>query len=124
MSIFESIYNFLGLTSASNGVVSFSCSTIELLGWATACVSLTGAFLNARQKWYSFLVWMMANVSWIIYDVYNGCYAQAALFTAYLSMNVYGLYCWKFKKPAEDTEESIEEKVKERLESYLKETLS
>ncbi len=120
MSILESIYSFLGITSASNGVVNFSCSTMELLGWGTACVSLTGAFLNARQKWYSFLVWMVANVSWIIYDIYNGCYAQAALFVAYLSMNVYGLYCWKFKKPAE----SIEEKAKEKLKSYLNETLS
>ncbi len=97
MNLFESIYNLLGLTSTTNNVVTFSCSTIEFLGWCTACISLTGAFLNARQKWYSFLVWMIANISWIIYDVYNGCYAQAALFCAYLAMNVYGLYCWKFK---------------------------
>ena len=97
MSIFESVLNFLGVTPMTNGVVSFSCSTMELLGWATACISLTGAFLNARQKWCSFLVWMIANISWIIYDLYNGCYAQAALFFAYLAMNIYGLYCWKFK---------------------------
>ena len=90
MSIFESIMNFLGMTPITNGVINFSCSTIELLGWVTACISLTGAFLNARQKWYSFLVWMVANVSWIIYDLYNGCYAQAALFFAYLAMNIYG----------------------------------
>lgn len=112
MNLFESVYDLLGLTSTNNGVVNFSCSTIELLGWCTACISLTGAFLNARQKWYSFLVWMIANISWIIYDVYNGCYAQATLFCAYLAMNVYGLYCWKFRtsepnKLKEFAEESL-----------------
>lgn len=78
-----------------------SLSVLDILGWSTACVSLTGAFLNARQKWYSFLVWMLANMSWIVYDIYKGCYPQAALFGAYLSMNIYGLYCWKFKSSAE-----------------------
>lgn len=87
-------------------------SAIELLGWGTACISLTGAFLNARRKWYSFIVWMIANISWIMYDLYNGCYAQATLFAAYLAMNVYGLYCWKFKntetnEPQECTSKSL-----------------
>jgi nicotinamide riboside transporter PnuC len=55
---------------------------------------------------------MIANISWIIYDVYNGCYAQATLFCAYLAMNVYGLYCWKFRtsepnKLKEFAEESL-----------------
>ncbi len=93
---------------------------MELLGWGTACISLTGAFLNARQKWYSFLVWMVANTFWIVYDLYNGCYAQAALFIAYLSMNVYGLYCWKFKRPINE----IGETTKNKLNSYTDESLS
>ncbi|MDR1560913.1 MAG: nicotinamide mononucleotide transporter family protein [Holosporaceae bacterium] len=63
-----------------------------------ACVSLTGAFFNARRKWYSFVIWALANVFWVIYDLSVGAYFQAALFGCYLSMNVYGLYCWKFKK--------------------------
>ena len=97
MNVFENVLSFLGLYPVTSGVVSIQWSTMELLGWVTACISLTGAFLNARQKWYSFVVWMIANVSWIVYDVFNGCYAQAALFCAYLAMNIYGLYCWKFK---------------------------
>lgn len=109
MSILQNILDLLGFNSLIN--ILGSCSKIELLGWGTACISLTGAFLNARQKWYSFLVWMVANIFWIIYDLYNGCYAQAALFMAYLSMNVYGLYCWKVKKPVK--------RVKEKLDSYI-----
>lgn len=69
--------------------------------WASsiaACVSLTGACLNAHKKWYSFVVWACANIFWLIYDLSVGAYFQSALFGAYLSMNVYGLYCWKFKK--------------------------
>ena len=113
MNVLESVLGFLGLYPASSGVVSVQWSTMELLGWATACISLTGAFLNARQKWYSFVVWMVANVSWIMYDIFNGCYAQAALFCAYLAMNVYGLYCWKFKSPR-----------RRRLREYVDATLS
>lgn len=113
MSILQNISDLLEFNSLVN--IFDSCSKIELLGWGTACISLTGAFFNARQKWYSFLVWMVANVFWIIYDLYNGCYAQAALFTAYLSMNVYGLYCWKFRNPAV----GIEEKAKEKSEEHL-----
>lgn len=83
-----------------------SCSFIEILGSITACISLTGAFLNANRKWYSFLVWMTANISWIIYDIYKEAYSQAGLFSAYLLMNIYGLYCWKFKKNIKESNEN------------------
>lgn len=81
-------------------VISYlkSCSLVEIMGWVTAGISLTGAFFNANRKWYSFLIWMVANISWVTYDVFNKCYSQAALFSAYLLMNIYGLYCWKIKK--------------------------
>lgn len=63
-----------------------------------ACVSLTGAFLNAHKKWYSFAIWASANIFWVIYDVAIEAYFQAVLFGCYLFMNLYGLYNWKFKE--------------------------
>ena len=62
----------------------------------------------------------ISNILWIIYDLYNGCYAQAALFVAYLSMNVYGLYCWKVQKPKNE----IKEKIKEKLDSCIDRSLT
>ena len=73
----------------------------DFLFWASsvvACMSLTGAFLNANKKWYSFVVWAIANLFWVVYDFTVGAYFQSALFLAYLSMNAYGLYQWKYKK--------------------------
>ena len=63
MNILENTFDLFGLTSYVSSIVVFfkSCSSMELLGWGTACISLTGAFLNARQEWYSFLVWMVAR---------------------------------------------------------------
>ena len=62
----------------------------------------------------------ISNILWIICDLYNGCYAQAALFVAYLSMNVYGLYCWKVQKPKNE----IKEKIKEKLDSCIDRSLT
>jgi nicotinamide riboside transporter PnuC len=62
-----------------------------------ACVSLVGAYLNAKKNLYSFIIWSVANIFWVIYDLSVGAYFQAALFVCYLSMNIYGFYCWKVK---------------------------
>ena len=73
----------------------------DFMFWASsvaACISLTGAYLNANKKWYSFVVWAAANLFWLVYDFSVGAYFQSALFATYLAMNVYGLYCWKFCK--------------------------
>lgn len=69
-----------------------------------AIFSLTGAFLNARKKWYSFAVWAAANMFWLVYDFRIGAYFQSLLFTCYLFMNVYGFYCWKMKDLKFDNE--------------------
>lgn len=86
---------------------NFFCTLLEelkgkdFLFYASAIAaifSLSGAFLNARKKWYSFVIWALANIFWVVYDFSIGAYFQSLLFTSYLFMNLYGLYCWKFKK--------------------------
>jgi len=62
-----------------------------------ACLSLWGAYLNAGGKKSGFYVWGTANLAWILVDGSRGLWAQAALYTAFLAMNIYGWYKWKNK---------------------------
>lgn len=84
-----------------------------------ALFSLSGAFLNARQKWYSFLVWGVANMFWLVYDFVIGAYFQSALFACYLFTNIYGLYCWKFKNTDNESNNMIE-KINSAINEYIR----
>lgn len=75
-----------------------SIDIVEALGVISVVASLVGSYLNAKQNWQGFVVWTASNVCWVIYDLYKACYSQAFLFFVYILMNLYGIYCWKFKK--------------------------
>jgi hypothetical protein len=67
---------------------------IDVLGWICTILVLIGYFLNShgKQKW-AFLVWIVGDVGWIYYDYRIDNWSHAALSTAIIFLNLYGL--WK-----------------------------
>lgn len=64
------------------------------LAWLLTVLSLVGVVLNIKRKKACFYVWGVTNFGWVVVDYSAGLYAQAALFTIYTVLAVYGIYEW------------------------------
>lgn len=72
---------------------------MELWTWALAALSIIGTVLNIKKNRASFVIWMVTNSCWAIYDFSIGAYAQGAVFLVYFYLAVWGVIEWAEKKP-------------------------
>jgi hypothetical protein len=63
--------------------------------WLLTILSIIGVVLNIYKKRSCFIIWSFTNGLWAIVDFYYEIYAQAALFTVYFCLAIYGLIKWK-----------------------------
>ena len=66
---------------------------IDVLGWFATLLVLSGYMLNASKKHYvAVIVWLVGDVSWILYDFYRGIYPHLALSCVIICINLYAIY--------------------------------
>ncbi len=70
----------------------------KILTWSLTALSIVGAVLNIKKKRSGFAVYTIANVGWVIVDIYHGIYAQAALFVIFTVLSSWGWIEWGRKK--------------------------
>ena len=70
---------------------------ISTLMWIVTGASLIGTILNIKKKPVCFIIWFFTNSLWMIYDFSIGSYAQAALFTVYTGLAIWGIIEWRKK---------------------------
>jgi len=63
--------------------------------WIIAVASITGTAANVLKKRWCFYIWLATNSFWCVYDIWLGCYAQAAIYVVYFGLAVWGLVTWK-----------------------------
>lgn len=63
--------------------------------WALTVLSIIGVIANTHRKRWCFLVWMVTNFSWCIYDFSIEAYAQSSLFAVYFILAIYGWLKWE-----------------------------
>jgi nicotinamide riboside transporter PnuC len=66
--------------------------------WLLTVLSVVGVVLNIRQNRACFVIWTFTNADWAWIDFRKGIYAQAALFSLYLVLSVWGIYRWRHNK--------------------------
>jgi nicotinamide riboside transporter PnuC len=66
--------------------------------WTLTALSIIGAILNIRKKRSGFAVYTIANIGWIIVNIYHGIYAQAVLFLVFTGLSIWGWIEWGRKK--------------------------
>jgi len=66
--------------------------------WTLTAITICGAYLNARQNKWGFLIWGLCNICWLLVDLSRGIYAQAALYVVFLGFNIYGWLQWEEKE--------------------------
>ena len=62
--------------------------------WALTLLSLIGVWLNIKKLKACFYIWTITNFGWMVIDYNAGVYAQAALFSIYLILSIYGIIKW------------------------------
>ncbi|MBD3264434.1 MAG: hypothetical protein GF375_04955 [Candidatus Omnitrophica bacterium] len=67
---------------------------LDIIGWFTAGLSLTGNWFVIKKHWLGFLLWIIANTIWVIIDINIGIYSQAGLFAAFNVLAVIGMVTW------------------------------
>jgi len=74
-------------------------SKVEILIWCNTAFAILGTILNAKQIRFGFILWMLTNGAFVIYNIYIKSYPQAALFFVYFGLAIYGWRSWgKAKK--------------------------
>lgn len=62
--------------------------------WGMAIVSIIGTIANAYRRRWGFVVWLVTNITWCVYDYLQQEYAQSALFGVYAILAVVGWVQW------------------------------
>lgn len=71
---------------------------MEVLTWTLTVLSLLGVVLNIRKRKECFYIWGATNFGWMVVDYRAGLTAQAALFSIYFCLALWGLWEWRGEK--------------------------
>ncbi len=71
---------------------------MDFISWIVTILSIVGVILNIKKLRICFVIWIVTNGFWMIYDFVNGLYSQSLLFLIYLILAVWGVIEWKRKK--------------------------
>lgn len=69
-------------------------SFIELLGWICSGLSAVGSILNIFKNKICFVIWTMANIGFIYYDIEQKLYEQLTVWIVFIACNIYGYWKW------------------------------
>lgn len=69
-----------------------------IITYIVTAASIIGTIANVYQKRWCFVIWILTNCFWCVYDALIGQYAQAALFAVYFILAVAGLVKWGKKR--------------------------
>jgi hypothetical protein len=67
---------------------------LELLQWPAMATTIVAAWLvaaqNKRAREYGFWIFLLSNVLWVIWGIYDGAYALIVLQIALAALNIRG----------------------------------
>ncbi|MGE4297436.1 MAG: nicotinamide mononucleotide transporter [Desulfovibrionaceae bacterium] len=78
----------------------------SVLTWVLTAMSLTGIVLNIKKNRKCFLIWIVANMGWIVVNLRHGIQAQALLFVVYTGMSIWGFVEWGRHPPRDDAKKA------------------
>ena len=62
--------------------------------WLFTGISLFGNYLNCRKMRCCFLIWIVCNICWFFFDMFNVLYSRAVLDIVQTGFAVYGYIEW------------------------------
>lgn len=71
---------------------------LDELMWLAVLGSLYGNYLIIKKNPYGYVVWVVTNTSWVLYDAWKGILSQSLLFVIYTIFAIWGYRAWTTKK--------------------------
>lgn len=68
--------------------------TIDFITYFFAIINVIGTILNIKMSYWSFVLWTLCNVFWLIYDFVTRQYARIITDTVNLVTSVWGMIEW------------------------------
>lgn len=68
---------------------------VTAVSWLMTAVAIIGTVANSYKKRIGFWFWLVSNVFWVGFNIYNGIYSQAAVYVFNSAMCLVGLREWK-----------------------------
>lgn len=68
--------------------------TIDFITYFFAIINVIGTVLNIKMSYWSFVLWTLCNVFWLIYDFITMQYARIITDTVNLVTSVWGMIEW------------------------------
>ena len=75
---------------------------LNTISWIATAIAIIGTIANANKKRFGFWFWLISNVFWVAFNIYNKMYAQAAVYVFNSAMCIVGLRQWKRNKEEEE----------------------
>jgi nicotinamide riboside transporter PnuC len=67
---------------------------MQTIVWIATILAIAGSVLNVKKRYEGFILWEISNILLIAYNLHQGEYAQALLFTVYAGITGWGLVSW------------------------------
>lgn len=88
--------------------------TLEIINWVNTLIAIAGTVANVKKLRICFLLWTISNSVFVVYNVVNGHWHQAVLFTLYTGLAVWGLFAWRCSTDGERDGEEEEKEAGDR----------
>ena len=72
----------------------------DVFTWTVTLVCLTGTVLNVRKMRACFMLWIIGNVAWAAWDLYQGLYSRMSMDLVQLALAGWGWVSWKPEETA------------------------
>lgn len=62
--------------------------------WIATTIALAGTILNCKKNKLCFVLWLITNCMWLVWDFQNGTISRGCLDFVQLILAIYGIYEW------------------------------
>lgn len=71
---------------------------IMIFTWIVTLMCLAGTILNVKKNIWCFYIWAVANILWLLFDIFTGLYSRALLDFVQFLFALWGIIEWRKNK--------------------------
>ena len=71
---------------------------INFLIWSFSIFNIFGTILNVKRSYWSFVIWTLCNIFWLLYDIFSHQYARVLSDIINLTTSTWGIFEWSKNK--------------------------
>lgn len=65
-----------------------------MIEWLFAALSIGGAILNVLKNRWGFVLWIAANIGWVVVDIQMELWAQIPIWVVFSVISAWGFFKW------------------------------